>query len=93
MYHQSHVFGESEATFTIGWRPHHSFGIIAKPELFQGDAESSAIQFPVSVLVLEKGNGIRAGRKSQAGNGERRIFHTSIRKAANGFFMKVSSEL
>ena len=75
MYHQSHVSGENEATFGIGRRPHHAFGIIAETKLLRRDAKSPAIQLPVSILILEKGNGIRARRKSLARDGERRIFY------------------
>ena len=85
MYHQSHVSGENEATFGIGRRPHHAFGIIAETKLLRKDAKSPAIQLPVSILILEKGNGIRARRKSLA-RMESDVSFTSIRKA-----VKVSS--
>lgn len=92
MYHQSHVSGENEATFGIGRRPHHAFGIIAETKLLRRDAKSPAIQLPVSILILEREMAyVPAGSPWQGMESD--VSFTSIRKAVKGFFMNASSEL
>ena len=75
MHYQARIAPQREAAFLERRRPHHALRVIAESRRLLGNAESARVQRPVSVQVLEKGQGIRPLGQALARHDDGLVLH------------------
>ena len=75
MHYQARIAPHREAAFLERRRPHHALRVVAEARRLLGNAESTRVQRPVSVQVLEKGQGIRSFGQALARHDDGLVLH------------------